>query len=492
MKPEQEAKFRKKLISGAKWATVIRIASQTFSWAVTLVMVRLLSPQDYGLNAMIEVPVEALMLFSTLGIDAAIIHFGTRDNKQLAATFGLLLLVNVGLSVGLFMSADQIAAYFHEPRLAILLEVVSVLFVLSPFRTIPNALLDMSLDFKLKSQVELAASIISSTVALGLAIGGFGVWALVAALLLNAILKASLLAYIRPWVIRPSFRFGLVRGLLRYGLVISVGGLISMAAAKAVSLIAGPQLGAEVLGFYAVVLVFSQLPMSKIMPILQQTMYPAFARLKEHPDMAKKYLLKYLQMSALVIFPMNIGMACVAQSLVIVIFGEKWAIISLPLAIVSALSPFRLISQIFYGPLNAIGHARLVSWLQVISLVILSGGAITAAQYGLMGLVYLSSVTVAISSAVSVYFGTRNFKITWVEFVISLWPAICSSLVMSGVLIFLKLTTTGATEFIQLTAGVVAGACTYIFAVWLLFRSNFDEIWNTLRPSKTISSDFSH
>ena len=123
MPVEDEAKLRKQLVSGAKWATGVRIASQIFTWAVTLIMVRLLTPQDYGLNAMLEVPIELLFLFSTLGLDSAIIRFGKRDSAQLSSTFGLLLAVNGALFLSLQLSANLIAEYFKEPRLALLVRV---------------------------------------------------------------------------------------------------------------------------------------------------------------------------------------------------------------------------------------------------------------------------------------------------------------------------------------------------------------------------------
>ena len=147
MPVEDEAKLRKQLVSGAKWAAGVRLASQIFTWSVTLIMVRLLTPQDYGLNAMLEVPIELLFLFSTLGLDSAIIRFGKRDPTELSSTFGLLLSVNGVLFLALVLSADLIAEYFKEPRLALLVQVSALSFVLAPFRTIPNALLDMALEF---------------------------------------------------------------------------------------------------------------------------------------------------------------------------------------------------------------------------------------------------------------------------------------------------------------------------------------------------------
>lgn len=476
MRPEQETELRAKLISGAKWATVIRILSQLVSWGVTLAMVRLLTPRDYGLNAMIEVPIELLMLFSTLGIDAAIIRFSKRDPEQLASAFGLLLLVNSTLFLSLVFAASQIATYFNEPRLETLIQATGLIFVLSPFRTIPNALLDMALDFKLKSQVELAAAIVSSLLALTLAFFGFGVWALVGAILSNSILRAGLLAYFRPWIIRPMLRWEPVRELLKYGIIITLGETIGVLAGKSVNILAGPTLGAEVLGYYAVALVFSQLPMNKVMPILQQTMFPAFAKLKNQPEMARLYLLKSLQLSAFVIFPLTIGMACVSDHVVSVIFGAKWEVITLPLAILAGLSPLRLINQIFYGPLIAVGKAKIVSTFQAVGLVIFASGALVAAQYGLMGLVGLSSFALVVGTAISVAVGGKVFKVGVTDLLRAVWPAFSASLAMAVVLISTKMFYLEQSGLLRLVLEVMVGGGVYIFTVRIFFRSNFDEI----------------
>jgi O-antigen/teichoic acid export membrane protein len=481
MRPEQETELRAKLISGAKWATVVRFASQAFSWVITLIMVRLLTPADYGLNAMIEVPIELLMLFSTLGMDAAIIRFGKRDAEQLASTFGLLLLLNMLFFLILLLSAGMIADYFKEPRLTALIQVTALVFVLAPFRIIPNALLDMDLDFKLKAQVELVGSVVSSLIALLLALAGAGVWALVASIVVGTVFRAVPLMYLRPWIVRPVLRIGPVRELLNYGMVIMAGGAIGVISAKALSLLAGPHLGVEVLGFYAVASVLAMLPMSKVMPILQQTMFPAFAQLKEQPATARKYLLKSLELSALIIFPLTIGMACVSEHLVTVVFGDKWSAISLPLAILAALSPLRLVNQIFHGPLNAIGHAKSVTSINLITLAVLAGGALYAASYGLMGLIYLTGLSVLIATSVSVAVGRKVFGTTPLDLIKSVTPALVASLAMATVLVTSKYLITDQSGLIHLLVEVVVGGSIYFLVIWLFFRARFDEIKKHLK-----------
>lgn len=471
-----EAAMRSKLISGVKWATAVRIASQAFTWLVTLAMVRLLSPHDYGLNAMIEVPIELLFLFSTLGIDAAIIRFGRKDPEQLASAFGYLLVVNLLFCVALLMSAESIAQYFNEPSLTALIQVTSLVFVLAPFRTIPNALLDMALDFKLKSQVEFASSIISSSIALLLAFLGAGVWALVSVLVLGALLKAALLAYHRPWLIRPSLRLAPIRSFLRYGVVIMAGGAVGVIAGRALTMMAGPQIGAEVLGFFAVASVFSMLPMSKVMPIVQQTMFPAIAKLSGQTELTKKYVLKSLELAALIIFPISVGTACLSEHVVSVIFGEKWLAISLPLAVLAAMTPVRLINQIFYAPLNAIGQAKAVTRIQTISLVVLAGGALTAASYGIMGLVWLTGVSVLVTTVVSVSIGRRAFGISLGELADAVMPALSASLVMAIALLLAVQEFSALHAVIKLILEVLCGVVVYALSMWLFFRSKVQQI----------------
>lgn len=476
MPTEDQADLRRKLVSGAKWSAGIRFASQVFTWSVTLIMVRLLTPQDYGLNAMIEVPIELLFLLSTLGIDTALVRFGTRDHTKLASTFGLLLLVNGALFLALLLSANLIAAYFKEPRLVLLIQVSALIFVLAPFRTIPNALLDMALDFKIKAQVELAAAIISSIASLILALNGAGVWALVMTMLLNALLKALLLAYFRPWILRPTFQLAPIKEILAYGMVVLAGGSIRAFSAKIVSLLAGPIVGAETLGLYAVAREFSNLPMSKIMPVLQQTMFPAFARLKDQPDIARQYLLKSLEISSLIIFPLTIGMACVSDDLVNVVFGEKWKSISLPLAIISATTPLRLISQIFFAPLNALGHAKWVTLIHASNLAVLSLGAITAAKFGLMGLVYFSCITACMAATFSSLVGKKIFGTQISDLYRVLRPSFTASFTMATAIIVANhfiFTQSGLT---RLLVDVFCGALIYALVMFFVFRKNFDEV----------------
>ena len=478
-----ESILRNKVITGIKWATMVRVASQAFSWVVTLAMVRLLTPHDYGLNSMIEVPIEVLVLFSTLGIDAAIIRIGKHSPEQLASAFGYLLALNFLFFLILFLFSNLIAEYFKEPGLTTLIQVTAVIFLLAPFRIIPNALLDIDLDFKLKAQVELAAAIISSTIALCLAVIGAGVWALVSAIVLGSVIRAGLLAYKRPWIIKPSLKMKPILPLVRFGIVIVAQGTVGVLSGKILTLLAGPKVGVETLGFFAVASVFAMLPMNKLMPIVQQTMYPVISRLHDQPALSKKYLLKSLEYTSLVIFPMAIGTACLSEHIISVIFGQKWLPMAVPLTLLASVTPARLLNQIFAAPLNAVGRAKTVTAVHILNLTMLATGSLFAANYGLIGLVYLTIFSTLVATVVSIIIGCRIFELDIKKLILAVKPALVSSLLMAFALWLAAYEFNVFSNIVGLIFEVSIGVFVYLFSLLLLFRKTAMNVLNTLKQS---------
>jgi len=473
---ENEHEFRRKLISGAKWTAVLRIVTQMVSWLTTIIVVRFLTPQDYGLNAMLTVPIEMLMLFSTLGAEMALIQRKVISDEEIASVFGILLVLNGAFFLTIFLGAAPIAAYYQEPRLVPLMQVASVIFLLSPFRSIPNALLDRALEFKLRAQVDMVAMVISALLSLTLAIAGAGVWALIAALVANFALRSLILAWLQPWLVRPAWHFAKVKSLFHYGGVMTLSGAVLTLTDKVANLIAGPRLGATGLGYYAVASEFAHLPMSKVMPIVQQTMFPAYSKLQDKTAIAGEYLLKTLEISALVMFPMLIGMACVSYDFVMVIFGEKWMPVVVPLSLMAAVTPLRMVTQVCYPALNALGHANKVLAVNVSMLVLLSLGIWLSLDYGLTGVVLSWVAVVPLATAFTLIYVRRLVGLPPSQIGKAITPATISSLIMAAPLVATNLFLPIEPGIIRLLVEIAAGAGLYLLAIYVFFRRQFDEI----------------
>ncbi len=475
-----ENELRRKLISGTKWSATLRLLTQLISWLVTIFVVRYLTADDYGLNAMLEVPIELFMLFSTIGIDMALVRGKAHSDAQLAEAFGLLLLVNGLFFIVMLVGAPYLAAYFNEPRLTLLLQVTSVVFLISPFRTIPNALLDRELAFKLKSQAEFAATIIASLLCFALAVLGAGVWALVSAVLATAILRALFLAWLKPWMIRPSFRFASVSSMVRYGGVMTLSGVVLLVAGKSIHLIAGPTIGVEALGYFAVAGQFAMLPLSKIMPIVQQSLYPAFARIQDSPGLAKTYLLKSIELTALLIFPVAIGMSCVAPRFVPVIFGEHWLPMVVPLMLWAAVTPIRMVSNLYVPALNGLGEARQVLIINCVVCVLLAGGAFHARDSGVIGLVVLWMIVNPIYLALTLLLSRHVLPVGMLELLRALMPAGVATLLMAAVIFLTEYLVPGTATLSRLAVDVALGGVVYAGTLFLLFPACMASIRKNL------------
>lgn len=475
-----EPALRRKLLKGARWSVGLRLVSQLYTWGVTLFMVRLLTPADYGLNAMLEAPIELLALVGAMGLDTALVRFGVKSPRQISSTFGLLLLVNASIFVGLMAGAPWIAGYFKQPDLEALVRVSAVVFVLAPLRTIPNALLDIALDFKLKAQVELQATVLSSLVGLALAFMGGGVWALVAIVVVGAVLRVLLLAWRYPWFVVPTFSWTDVRELLRYGATVLATGLILVATGKIYSVVGGPSLGTQVLGIYAVASLFSYLPLNKTMPIVQQTLLPAFAQLSGQPEVLKRYLLYSLELCGLTIVPLGIGMAACADLIVATFFGEAWAQAAAPLAILSLLTPLRLLGLIFQSPLNAIGHAGVVTGMALVNFCAFLIGIWWVLDMGLMGLVWLAVSIASMSALLWTAVARRLFGLTLADLAATLGAPLVACAVMAASVWAAAARLDGWRPGAALVAVIALGIVVYVCTIALMRGRRVVAIVRTL------------
>ena len=153
--------------------------SQLFTWVVTIVVVRILTPVDYGLLAMAAVFIEFLAMIAQFGVGSALVQAVAVDERKLKQMFGFVIAVNLGLFAAMYSAAPLVADFFQEPRLVAIVRALSVQYVLMIFVMIPTAELSRKLDYKTVSLIDLIAAICASLATLVLALTGSGVWALV-------------------------------------------------------------------------------------------------------------------------------------------------------------------------------------------------------------------------------------------------------------------------------------------------------------------------
>ena len=161
------------------WRSGSQIIAQIITWSVTLAVVRILEPGDYGLFAMGQVVITFLSFLNGDGLASALTQSETIDRQLIRQTFGMLILVNCVLAGTQYALAPVAAEYYHQPMVEDLLRVQVLLFLSVPFVAMPEVLLMRELDFKKPAMVNVVAALVSAAVALSCALAGMGVWSLV-------------------------------------------------------------------------------------------------------------------------------------------------------------------------------------------------------------------------------------------------------------------------------------------------------------------------
>ncbi|MGC2456574.1 MAG: lipopolysaccharide biosynthesis protein [Gallionellaceae bacterium] len=464
-----------KVLTGLRWGLFLRFSAQFVTWVITIIVVRYVSPPDYGLQAMLEAPMGMLMLGSTLGLDLALIQAEKVQDGHLRGIFGMLLLANGSLFLVYFFGAPLLAAFYREPRLIPIAEVMSFIFLLVPFRGIPNALLDRKLDFKLRSQLEISATLIASIATLVMAIAGMGVWALVIGMVLNTALAAVLLMVVTPWFVVPSFNFSGLGHHMRFGGTMTVAYILSGFGGRILILIAGPKLGSELTGYYVVAMQFAMLPMAKLMPILQQIMFPAFSRLRDQTALATKYFSKSLGLVAGAVFPLVIGLSCVSSEFVQVVFGDKWLPIIWPLAILALMMPIRMVTNLCIPFASGMGQPVVGMYSGLVMIVMLSIGAYAGVGWGISGLVAVWSVVIPVVAVLTVWHLHCVLDVSPSALILSVSPATIASAVMAASVYAAKLAFAALPAHWLLLLECIVGACSYYLVMRLGYADLLQE-----------------
>lgn len=313
-----------KVVKGVAWSTVEKICSALLQFVVSLVLLNLLSPEDYGLMAIVAAFPAILMPLVDSGFSQALIRKGEVDDLDYSSVFYVNITISVVLYATLVAIAPACGRYFGAPDFAVIAPILYLLIPINSFSNIQNAILQRTMEFKNLSLYVLLANAISSAVAIWMAVRGLGVWALVGQRLGVVIVKTALMWIGSSW--RPRWQFSLerIRGMFRYGSRILLSDLVSNVYYQISNLFIGKFYTKADLGYYDRGNKIKEMPVtSTIMAVLGVT-FSAFSRQKEdkvklHDNARKVYILW-----AFVMFPMMCGLIAVAEDMFRVLLTDLW------------------------------------------------------------------------------------------------------------------------------------------------------------------------
>lgn len=380
--------LRTNVISALRWSAIGRIVGQAAAWAATIIVIRLLTPEDYALIAIASLVIGFSELLRELGLGAAIIQRDDIHEEELRSIFGLVIVVHLFLFLLTYFIAPLVANFFNEERLIDIIRVAALQLLILIFLVIPNALMVRAMRFKWISIVRAMASIAAGLVTLGMAYAGFGVWSLIAGNFAATLTTTVGFMAGHPYAKVPSFRFKKIAALASYSSRIFGADVLHYFYTRADVVIIGKMLGTTTLGFYTVAYNLATLPMSKISGMLSSVGFPAYARIKNDISEVKSKFLFTIEANSLVFFPVLWGLSSVADDFVMVLLGTKWLSATIVLQLITFIIPLQMTGPLVRPALLGIGRADLFLASLVTNAVCVPTAIAIGSLWGLTGVCF--------------------------------------------------------------------------------------------------------
>lgn len=475
--------LRSQALTGFRWTASVRLLSQLVTWVITLVVIRLLAPADYGLLAMSTVFVAFLAMFSELGLGAAIVQTADLDENLLKRAFGLVLIIHLSLAALLVLASPLIADFYAEPRVIPVIRVLSLQFLLAAFAVIPDAQLQRSMEFRNRSLLDFSGAVAASGTTLFMALAGAGVWALVAGSLVGQAFRTIGLNCLSPFRHFPDFSLQGMRSLLRFGGNFTAVQVFWMFLSQVDVLICAKWLGNEVLGFYSVAMQLASLPSQRISGLVNQVAFPTFARMQGELGKVTDNVLSGVRLLSFFSFPVLWGMSSVAPEIVEVILGEKWALATVPLQALTLIMPLRIVGNFVATAVQGIGRSdivlRSVVWASFVTPPVFVVGVY---GWGLFGLSLAWLVASPLSFLQSMVRSLPVLGLSLQKLARAMGPAAFTGLLMYGAVVAARsLFLAGQGGMVRLCLLVGVGALVYGGAALVVNRKGVQEVLETVR-----------
>ncbi|TAD82348.1 MAG: lipopolysaccharide biosynthesis protein [Sphingomonadales bacterium] len=465
------------------WRSGSQVLTQIVSWASTLIVIRLLAPQDYGLFAMAQVMLTLLNTMNGWGLASALIREDEVSEERLRQTLGMLILLNGGLAVTQFLAAPLVAMWFEQPMVTDLLRVQSLLYLAVPFCALPHAILSRRMDFRTPAQVRLAAALVGAVTALTGAISDWGVWTLVAAPLMMLLTEAIGMTWAARAPIRPIFRFTGAGHIAGFGGVMTATQLFWFAQSQADVVIAGRVLDPHELGVYTTGLFLAQLLAAKFVPPINEVAYAAYSRQQAegHSDWGSAAVLATVRLVMLVALPAYAGLAVVAPVLVPVLLGEKWIEI-VPLLPILAGAMAMLTLQILFSPAtNARGFPGIGLKVTMLGSVVMPLGFFVGSYWGITGFAWGWVGGMAVLTATTVLLSRHVLGFSLAGLARAILPPLAAALGMAACVAIVLRALPPVPDLLALAITVPLGVALYLGALHRIAPDRLTEALHFLR-----------
>lgn len=314
----------KKALSSALWKFSERLAAQLVSFVVSIILARLLSPNDYGIVGMVAIFFAFANVLIFGGLNTALIQKKGCDFEDYSTILIASSVVSVICYFILFFSAPNIANLLREQSLVLIIRIMGLTLPITAIKSVWCAYISSHLQFKKFFFSTLTGTIVSAIVGIVMAYSGFGVWALIVQQMLNTFLDTLILILSTHIKIVFRFNFKKFKELFGYGWKILLSSLLGTAFTQLNPIVIAIRFTSSDLSYYTKGKSFPDIINSVTTNTLSAVLFPFLSKFQEDKKKVLDYTRKYMQVSSLIVFPMMLGMLAISSNFIHVLLTDKW------------------------------------------------------------------------------------------------------------------------------------------------------------------------
>jgi O-antigen/teichoic acid export membrane protein len=442
------------------WRFAERCGAQLVTFIVSIVLARLLAPEDYGTIALVTVFTTILQVFVDSGLGTALIQKKDADDLDFSSVFYFNFFVCIVLYIGMFLAAPIIAGFYGDNSLIPIIRVISLTIVISGVKGIQQSYVSRNMLFKRFFFATLGGTIFSAFLGIGLAYAGFGVWAIVAQQLSNTAIDTLILWITVKWRPKRMFSWNRLKGLLSFGWKLLVSSLLDTIYNNLRNLIIGKFYSSADLAYYNQGDKFPKIIVTNINSSIDSVLLPTLANEQEHIDRVKSMTRRAIKTSTFIMAPLMMGLAFCATSIVKIVLTDKWLPCVPYLQIFCVTYMFWPIHTANLNAINAMGRSDYFLKLEIakkaIGLILL----LSTMRFGVMIMAYSLLISSITSQIINSWPNKKLLGYGYFEQLRDILPSVLIALFMGGCVNLVNVL--GFSDFLMILVQVPLGAFIYV------------------------------
>jgi len=475
--------FNKKIVKGFAWEGGTKFVIQILSWTSTIIVARLLTPEDYGIVAVSGVFVLLMSIFSDMGITAGLINQKEISKNQITGIFWCGLFLSCFLYSLVLIFSPFVEQLFQMPGLSSLMNVSALVLLFSSVRFIPSAMIMREMNFKFRAVVDMFGQFIMILVTLVLAYLNYGPWSLIlGTVVMHFFITLAYMPHMQR-INGVSLHWNETKSIINYGSKLMFSRMLAYLTRSMPTFFIGLMLGQKSAGHYSLAEQIGKIPLDKIGMTFNRIIFPSISRIQEDVEHSRSLFLKMHKTLMMVSVPVLVGFSFVSHDLVMILFTEKWAA-SIPILQLTALLNIFLVSMMIMPPvIEGMGKPEIVIRHNIILLCLLTIATLIGLQWGLVGMVACWFLVYPITYTYMLIKLTSLLELRLKSFFKSIKSIFIATFVMASTLFLLTEIMMSWETLIRLAVLVVAGFLTYVGVYYTFFKSDLVNIANSIRAN---------